>query len=267
MFSPKMAIIRPKSISSSRSVEVREEEDSQDIELSPSEVTSSESIVKRNSLPPGGNPFKRNKPQPVVTDEKSRGTDYFETLLSQHITKKATAKTDDLPANKSKKITEKKSLNKKKSTISFTTNRKKTTASESKTTNKNGESPKLSGFQLYMKKLIEDEGESENIVPKAMRLWKQLSTDDKEEWNEKAKSGQNTNHVLTLKEDNKITDNADEYNVDKESDNKKSEIKGEQISKENKTKMPNGKSCDTKKVSEVKNASRQKLAAFSFQPK
>lgn len=51
----------------------------------------------------------------------------------------------------------------------------------------------MTGFQLFLKKqqvTKSDDDEEEDFVPIAMRMWKELSSDEKKEWNAKAKGGQ-----------------------------------------------------------------------------
>lgn len=111
---------------------------------------------------------------------------------------------------------------------------------------------------MFMETLKEGDSD-ENIVPKAMRQWKGLSTEEKEEWNQKAKGGENINE----NKENKMatsTENSEDTNTDEKEEI--NEDQGETKVKEAK-KIP--KAGDAKKVSDVKNASRQKLAAFSFQ--
>ena len=139
---------------------------------------------------------------------------------------------------------------------------------------------RLSGFQLFLQNQRENGGDNgENIVPKAMSQWKELSAEDRKQWNEKAQ-GQNdcakSNNILTSKEDNNKYDGDNANNKDNDKISELKKINNLKIAKENKAselKKTHGKlkdkdsKPDGQKISEVKTASRQKLAAFSFQQK
>ena len=237
---------------------------------------SGKSTTIRYDTSGASNPFKSNKPKATST----RGTDLFETLSSESLNKKTKMKssqqepTKNMQKKSGVKNSEKAMKKKKTGAISFAPSGKKSTSDEKESANVKktpDEKPQenKTGFQMYMSSLEQnsnevDEENSENRIPEMMRKWKGLSAEEQKSWNEKAKSYNTgsslTSSVLTPKQDSVM--NEDEM----EASEMCPEKEHEPVTKEKKMKKI-VKPSDAKKINEVKSASRQKLAGFSFQKK